>query len=194
MFWVHRHTGMCCSNGSLFRKKSLNMGPIFYKNIPKHEYTARLVYACGRDRCSAELLRHWLPVKERLNQSHVACVLHFRQSPAYQNLVSLYNHPESARSRRRLRSSSDVTKLNTVRSFKKAGDSCFCVFGPRLWNKLPVYVREATTVSAFKRLLKTYLFPSIVNSTSSVQNSNVHYWFYIIHVWFTCTVLTLSGV
>ena len=24
------------SNGSLFHKKSLNMGPIFYKNIPKH--------------------------------------------------------------------------------------------------------------------------------------------------------------
>ena len=25
---------MCCSNGLLFHKKSLNMGPIFYKNIP----------------------------------------------------------------------------------------------------------------------------------------------------------------
>ena len=30
---------MCCSNGSLFHKKSLNMGPIFYKNIPKHGWT-----------------------------------------------------------------------------------------------------------------------------------------------------------
>ena len=41
-------------------------------------------------------------------------------TPAYlQDLVLLYNHPESARNRRRLRSSSDVSKLNTVRSFKK---------------------------------------------------------------------------
>ena len=32
----HRHMGVCRSNGSLFHKKSLNMGPIFYKNIPKH--------------------------------------------------------------------------------------------------------------------------------------------------------------
>ena len=87
---------------------------------------ARLVYACGRDRCSAELLSalHWLPVKERLNfkvMLHVYnCIS--GKAPAYlQNLVLLYNHPESARSRRRLRSSSDVTKLNTVRSFKKLG-------------------------------------------------------------------------
>ena len=33
---IFRYTGMWCSNGSLFHKKSLNMGPIFYKNIPKH--------------------------------------------------------------------------------------------------------------------------------------------------------------
>ena len=29
---ILRHTGMCCSH----HKKSLNMGPNFYKNIPKH--------------------------------------------------------------------------------------------------------------------------------------------------------------
>ena len=32
-----RHTGMCHFNESLFHKKTLNMGPIFYKNIPKHK-------------------------------------------------------------------------------------------------------------------------------------------------------------
>ena len=33
MLW---YTGLCHSNGSLFHKKSVNMGLIFYKNIPKH--------------------------------------------------------------------------------------------------------------------------------------------------------------
>ena len=33
---ILRYTGMCRSNGSLFHKKSLNMGSIFDKNIPKH--------------------------------------------------------------------------------------------------------------------------------------------------------------
>ena len=31
--------GMCCSNGSFFYKKSLNMGPIFYQKILKHGTT-----------------------------------------------------------------------------------------------------------------------------------------------------------
>ena len=32
---ISRHAGMCCSNGSLFHQKSLNIGPNFYKNISK---------------------------------------------------------------------------------------------------------------------------------------------------------------
>ena len=33
---ILRQTGMCRSNGSLFYKKSLNMGPVFYKKNLKH--------------------------------------------------------------------------------------------------------------------------------------------------------------
>ena len=33
---ILRCTGMCCSNGLLFHKKSLNIGPLFYQNITKH--------------------------------------------------------------------------------------------------------------------------------------------------------------
>ena len=33
---IFGRTGMCRSNGSLFYKKSLNMGPIFYQKILKH--------------------------------------------------------------------------------------------------------------------------------------------------------------
>ena len=36
---IFDRTGMCSSNGSLFYKKSLNMGPIFYKKILKHGST-----------------------------------------------------------------------------------------------------------------------------------------------------------
>ena len=32
-------TGMCRSNGLLFYKKSLNMGPVFYQKILKHGST-----------------------------------------------------------------------------------------------------------------------------------------------------------
>ena len=36
---IFGQTGMCRSNGSLFYKKSLNMGPVFYKKILKHGST-----------------------------------------------------------------------------------------------------------------------------------------------------------
>ena len=35
---ILRHMGMCHSNGLVFHKKAINMGPIFYKNIPKHGF------------------------------------------------------------------------------------------------------------------------------------------------------------
>ena len=36
---IFDRTGMCRSNGSLFYKKSLNMGPVFYQKILKHGST-----------------------------------------------------------------------------------------------------------------------------------------------------------
>ena len=36
---IFGQTGMCRSNGSLFYKKFLNMGPVFYQNILKHGST-----------------------------------------------------------------------------------------------------------------------------------------------------------
>ena len=36
---IFGQTGMCRSNGSLFYKKSLNMGPVFYQKILKHGST-----------------------------------------------------------------------------------------------------------------------------------------------------------
>lgn len=125
---------------------------------------ARLVFACGRDERSADLLNvlHWLPVKERI---YFKILLHIYNclsctAPIYLcNLIKLYNDPAAPEGRPRLRSSADKTKLVDVRSYKKAGDCSFLVGGPKLWNNLPVGVREAESVSTFKRLLKTHLFP-----------------------------------
>ncbi|PIK38036.1 hypothetical protein BSL78_25127 [Apostichopus japonicus] len=60
--------------------------------------------------------------------------------------------------RRRLRSSSDTTRLMILRSKGKTGDQSFQVIGPRLWNQLPVGIRVAVSVSIFKDLMKTFLF------------------------------------
>ena len=38
------------------------------------------------------------------------------------------------------------------------GDRCFVAAGPRLWNTLPVHLRQCDSLWQFKRLLKTHLF------------------------------------
>ncbi len=41
--------------------------------------------------------------------------------------------------------------------YKCRGDRAFSVVAPRLWNELPITIRLAPSVSAFKSSLKTYV-------------------------------------
>ena len=57
---------------------------------------------------------------------------------------------------RSLRNSSNM--LTVPRSSSNAGDQCFAVFAPRLWNALPVSLRTVTILNVFKTSLKTHFF------------------------------------
>ena len=123
---------------------------------------ARLVFACGRDRRSADLLAslHWLPVKNRIYYKLMLYVFKCISglAPSYlSNLIMLHNSATSEY-RHRLRSSSDTTRLWVPRTKKRAGDSSFSAAAPRLWNDLPVPLRESVSVPVFRRVLKTYCF------------------------------------
>ena len=74
------------------------------------------------------------------------------------DLISLFSDSQTIENRPRLRSSSDTTKLLVPHSRKRAGDHSFVVAAPRLWNELPVQLREAVSVPVFKRLLITHLY------------------------------------
>ena len=61
---IFGQTGMCRSNGSLFYKKSLNMGPIFYQKIRKHGSTfltwAQIFgYSHGENPENREIFEKW---------------------------------------------------------------------------------------------------------------------------------------
>ena len=43
-------------------------------------------------------------------------------------------------------------------NMKTYGDRAFSVAGPKLWNQLPLSIRELSSVDNFKKSLKTYLF------------------------------------
>ena len=102
---------------------------------------------------------HWLPVKERI--TFKVLLLTFKslrgEAPSYlSDLVKLHSSTHS------LRSLLDPLTLNIPRSyFPTLGDRAFSVGAPRLWNTLPLEIRESTTTASFKRQLKTYLFRNV---------------------------------
>jgi hypothetical protein len=98
---------------------------------------ARLVFACGRDQSSADLFvsLHWLPVKDRLSYKIALfifkCIIN--EAPSYlRDLVRLHSSLVPEENRRRLRSSSDRTRLVVPRSKRKAGDHSFQLLLQRL--------------------------------------------------------------
>ena len=72
-------------------------------------------------------------------------------------LLQLY-HPT-----RTLRSSSDYLLTEHSARLRNYGDRAFCVAAPKLWNNLPLNMRECGSVNSFKRLLKTHLFKRAFN-------------------------------
>ncbi len=98
---------------------------------------------------------HWLPVQYRIDFKILLMVfkaLH-NMSPSY--ITNLLDYYTSARTLR----SADKLLLAVPRSKKKSkGDRAFMVVAPKLWNSLPLHIRQAPSLEVFKSQLKTHLF------------------------------------
>ena len=99
---------------------------------------------------------HWLPVDARIKYK-IACLCFNAvnsSGPVYlSDLVTLYTPA------RTLRSSSDNLMLTIPRtSTKTFGERSFHYAAPEIWNSLPLKVRSAGCISAFRTALKTHLF------------------------------------
>ena len=121
---------------------------------------ARLIFQVSKRTSAAPLLRelHWLPVQQRIDFKilvHVYNCLH-DSSPSYlQDRLHKYRCNRTG-----LRSMKDLSRLEIPKTKRAYGDRSFSAYGPKLWNSLPNNVRDAPNVKAFKKLLKTYLFPN----------------------------------
>ena len=98
---------------------------------------------------------HWLPVKSRINYKILLLTYKAINGLAPSYLSELL---DTYRPSRNLRSSGKhfliTKKTNTVNN----GDRAFSVCAPKLWNNLPLHIRQAKSLSSFKSQLKTYLF------------------------------------
>ncbi|TKS71945.1 hypothetical protein D9C73_006018 [Collichthys lucidus] len=98
---------------------------------------------------------HWLPVKSRIEFKIILLTykaLH-GQAPSYLKELIVPYYPS-----RTLRSQDAGFLVVPIVSKSRLGARAFSYQAPLLWNKLPIWVREADTVNTFKSRLKTFLF------------------------------------
>ena len=52
-----------------------------------------------------------------------------------------------------------TTLLVKMQNTKKYGSDTLRALGPKIWNKLPVHIKETTSLDIFKKLIKTWSGP-----------------------------------
>ena len=117
---------------------------------------ARLVVKCLRSDHITPHLRdlHWLPVRSRIKYKILVTTyraLH-NEAPAYiSEMLTPYIPPRTLRS-------TNTSLLTVPTTHTKHGDRAFSCAAPRLWNELPISIKNCPSTSTFKQSVKTYLF------------------------------------
>lgn len=104
---------------------------------------------------------HWLPVHFRVHFKILLLVFKSLNGLAPPYLSELL-HPYAPAWCLR---SADLLLLEVQRSKRKLrGDRAFSVATPKLWNELPLHIRQASSLSIFKTRLKTHFYSLAFNS------------------------------
>ena len=100
---------------------------------------------------------HWLPVVNRIKFKILLLVFKIKHGFAPTYLSDLLQPMIPSRS---LRSSKHAHLQYTPgpRTYTRYGDRAFSVAAPKLWNSLPISIRNATSIECFKSNLKRFLF------------------------------------
>ena len=116
--------------------------------------TARLIHGPSDHITPVLKELHWLPVEKRIEFKILLLVYKClnEQAPSYlTDLIPPYIPGRDLRS-------ADQELLKESRSNKRYGERAFSRCGPKLWNALPLSVRQCPSTSLFKTSLKTHLF------------------------------------
>ena len=125
---------------------------------PVQNAAARLIFKALRYCHIRPLLTelHWLNIRQRIDFKIILIVYKAIHGAAPEYIRELSLKPASSYS---LRSNNKcMLKPLTVRTLPTLGDRAFACAAPRLWNGLPLELREEQSIEIFKRKLKTYLF------------------------------------
>jgi len=101
---------------------------------------------------------HWLRIPERITFKLSCLVFRSLNGTAPVYLADSINRATNVTTRRSLRSSSSTTVVVPVTRRSTIGDRAFPVAAARAWNSLPSFVTSWSSLSTFRRHLKTYFF------------------------------------
>ena len=130
----------------------------FYKLQLIQNHAARIVKKAPKRSSATDLLinLHWLPIKQRVTYKIALTVfkcLHVDNFQSYlKELVTLYEPSRSLRSGSQFKLDKPFKKLETF------GKKSFHHAAPEVWNALPLELRSCTSLSIFKKKLKTHFF------------------------------------
>jgi len=100
---------------------------------------------------------YWMPVRQRI-EFKIALLVYKSLNALSPRYLMDDCQLITTTGRRRLLSS-NVATCDIPRTRTSLGDRSFTAAGPRLWNNLPVHLRDSElTLFEFRRLLKTHLF------------------------------------
>ena len=147
------------------------------KELKKLQYAqnraARLIMEIGpRERITPSLIQlHWLPIKARIEFK--ICVLTYQAvntgKPAYlKNELHEYNTNLTINTRL----SNEEGRFKIPRVNTSYGSRTFKYNAPRLYNDLPLAMRQSENVEIFKKKLKTYLFKKAYNTSTCTMTED----------------------
>ena len=91
---------------------------------------------------------HWLPVKERIDFKILLLTFKCIHRETADYLCELISHKHQGREGLRYQ---EGILLQEVRTKTKFGDWAFSVAAPKLWNNLPLEIRNITKIDIFKK-------------------------------------------
>ena len=97
---------------------------------------------------------HWLPVKSRIHFKICTIPLRTLKDNQLAYLADLLIRPKCSK----YLGSTNSKRFIVPRIKSKTGSRVFSISGPALWNALPVPMRNAETIFAFRKILKSHLF------------------------------------
>ena len=123
-----------------------------------------------RERITPALIElHWLPMKARI--IYKICLLTYKAlkfgEPKY-----LYEYlvPFELETSVTVRHASDRHRLFEPRTNRCSGERSFQYSAPRLYNKLPMEIKDSENITQFKKRLKTYLFGESYDMNQKIIN------------------------